>query len=216
MSDEVLHQALCERRDTMRRRLDAVEATIDIIAEDLPAPVPVPPSEPDMSRSSIEILKTSNDGTRVLTTAKNGRVQTTIVDDSLLDVEVLPKRSTPKSAANRKRKTEPTDAVARKIWHVITRLGRFAYIDQIERELLRDGHSLGDDLGPYVRWMASKGSLVRVRYNGSNRCTAYGLDSFIEKTGELTTIKDDCHALGPVVDRGRVEISTIASEDAEE
>jgi hypothetical protein len=86
---------------------------------------------------------------------------------------------------------------------VIGRSGRFLYRDQIERELIRDGRSFGDDLTPMLKRLVADGRLVRVRYNRSNRCVGYGLPLWLHEG----RIREDCEPIGRQVERHTAELT---------
>jgi hypothetical protein len=75
--------------------------------------------------------------------------------------------------------SNPTALVA-----AIRRIGRFAYVDQVRRSLLRNGIDGGPKLGGELIALVKTGELVRVRYNNSSRCTAYGLRQWVDRDKE--------------------------------
>jgi hypothetical protein len=80
------------------------------------------------------------------------------------------------------------------ITHVLIRFGRFAYADQIARELLNDGRDMPTDI---LSIMLSEGLLKKIRFNNSSFMTCYGLPEWLDcPTGEWKVKNEDFLPIG--------------------
>lgn len=101
-----------------------------------------------------------------------------------------------------------TDAIRQNILRVIRRLGRFCYRDDIANELLRDGIDYGDDLRPHLATMVSEGAIAKARFNGTNRCIAYGVAEWVatDKRGWRRVDGEAVLPIGQTIDPESAEI----------